>query len=105
MSETCSFCSLVNRTCGSSRGTDEFVSVEQCSDDISVHLASCHLSRQDISERDLILARAGLFGLNEKQIAKLRICPKHRQSLGKFWRPPRSCQHPEHTGKLTAVSG
>lgn len=105
MSVICSFYSLVNGQCGPSKGRRDTVSLTECNDDISMHLTSCHLSNEDVCERDLILARAGIFGLDESQIAKMKICPKHREGLGKYWRPPRSCQYPGHTGKVKAVTG
>lgn len=104
MSVICSFYSLVNGQCGPSRGRDDYIPLTECNDDTSVHLASCYLSNEDLSERDLILARAGLFGLDESHIAKMKICPKHRQGLGKFWRPLRSCQYPGHTGKAKVIT-
>ena len=29
---------------------------------------------------------------------KMMICPQHRHKLGRYWRPPRSCQYPTHNG-------
>ena len=45
--------------------------------------------KQRVQERDLILARAGLCFLGEKQIECMTICPRHRHAFGKFWRPPK----------------
>ena len=105
MSKTCSLNAFVLSDCGPSRGLAEYVELNSCNDDITSHLAKCHLSREDISERDLILARVGLLDLDEKQIETINVCPKHRHSLGKFWRPSKLCQYPEHVGKKTVVGG
>ena len=68
-------------------------------------MVNVHLSRENVSEKDLILARAGLLDLSEEQIKKMTIFPAHRHSLGKYWKPPRTCQYPGHQGKKTAVTG
>ena len=31
----------------------------------------------------------------------MKICPKHRHQIGKFWRPLRTCQYPGHEGKVS----
>ena len=51
------------------------------------------------------LRRCLLRDCNESQIGIMSICPRHRHCLGKFWRPPRSCQYPDHKRKSTAVGG
>ena len=35
----------------------------------------------------------------------MTVCPTHRNNLGRYWQPPRTCQYPEHTGKLKKVEG
>ena len=106
MSCRCSFHEIVQTECGTSRGTNTHVLLSECDADISAHLASCHLSRcLDITESTLILARAGIRGLSSTQVASMTICPKHRHLLGRFWRPPKSCQYPSHSGKATSVAG
>jgi len=101
----CSFFTVLGSKCGTSRGFVEFLPLNSCDDDISSHLHSHHLSREDTSERDLILSRAGLLHLTEKQIEKMIVCPAHRHSLGKYWQAPKTCQYPTHTGKKSAVVG
>ena len=61
-------------------------------------VASCHLSRSGLTEANVILARAGHFDLTEEQVDKMMICPQHRHNLGRYWRPPRSCQYQTHNG-------
>ena len=64
---------------------------------------NCHLSSECLTEKELILARTGLFSVTESRIEMMSICSKHRHSLAKFWRLPRSCHY--HKGKSTAVGG
>ena len=84
--------------CGDSRGISGIFSLLQCTDSIESHLASIHLSRETITEGQLILARAGLFYLDEPVVAEMSVCAKHRHTYGKFWRPRTACQYPAHQG-------
>lgn len=102
----CSLHEILQTPCGSSRNTESHVLLSECNADISAHLSSCHLSKcGDVTEADLIMARAGIRGMLAKQLTRITICPKHRHSLGRFWRAPKSCQHPGHTGKVTSFAG
>ena len=106
VSSSCSFREIVETECGPSRGVEGNVLLSACMDDITLHLASCHLSKcSKVNENELILARAGIRGLSEEQVAKMTICPRHRHLLGRFWRAPRSCQYPGHAGKIISVTG
>ena len=87
--------------CGIDRGKEEWVHFVTCNDDISGHLSGCHLSREILSEHELILARCGLFDIPKDHLENMKICPKHRNMMGKYWRPLRTCQYPEHKGKAT----
>ena len=60
-------------------------SLLQCTDYIESHLASIHLSQENITEGKLILARAGLFDLDKLLVTEMSIYAKHRQ--------PASIQH------------
>lgn len=91
--------------CGSDRGSSDFVGLFSCIEDVSGHVASCHLSRESFNEYELILARAGFFDLTEQQIQSMKVCPKHRNNFGRFWRPLRSCQYPSHSGRRSQVKG
>jgi len=53
------------------------------------------------SEKELILARAGLFG--ESDGCDFTICPKHRAELGVRFRPSMKCQHPMHGNRRCKV--
>lgn len=105
MAGLCSFSAIIGGNCGSSRGCIDSVALNSCDGDISSHLMNHHLSRENVSERDLILARAGLLELTEEQIKNMMVCPAHRYALGKYWQAPKTCQYPRHHGKKTAVSG
>ena len=88
MVKRCSLNAAAGNDCGPNRGLEEFIKLNSCIDDITAHLAKCHLSKEHVQERDLILARAGLCFLGEKQIECMTICRRHRHPFGKFWRPP-----------------
>jgi len=57
------------------------------------------LSRENITEGQLILARAGLFDLDESRVAQMSVCAKHRHMYGKFSRPRAACQYPADQGR------
>ena len=61
------------------------------------------MSRADLKEYEVILQRAGLEHLSHEQVKKLRVCPRHRYGLGKYWRPSKLCQYPGHKGTPTSV--
>ncbi len=86
--------------CGNSRGMAGLFCLSECDDSIQNHLASLHLSRDHgiSKERDLILARAGMFKIDDASIATMKICAKHRHNLGKFWRPSTACLYSTHKG-------
>ena len=60
----------------------------ECNDSITTHLNTCHLSRESMTEFDLILTRAGGFELPLPKVNEMMICPKQR----------RPCQYPMHHG-------
>ena len=105
MAKKCSLNAAAGSDCGSSLGLEGFTKLNDCIDDITAHLAKCHLSKENISEKNLILERAVLHCLGEKHIEGMTVCPKHLHAFGKFWRPPTTCQYPEHAGKTTAIAG
>ena len=70
---------------------------------MSNHLRSCHLSRENVTEIDLILDRAGLFDLSASKVKQMTVCPKHRNNLGRYWQSSRTCQYPEHAGKFKKI--
>ena len=63
----------------------------ECNESITTHLYDCHLSRESMTEFKLILTRAGVSELPLHKVNEMMICPKHRHSLGKYWKQRRSC--------------
>ena len=53
-----------------------------------------------VSKRDLILNRVGLFDKSEEFISALTICPKHRKELSTDWLGKKRypCGYPTHKG-------
>ena len=87
MADVCSLSKKGFLDCGSSRGRSETLFLNECRDDLTAHLKYCSLSRADLKEYEVILQRAGLEHLSHEQVKKLRVCPRHRYGLGKYWRP------------------
>ena len=50
--------------CGEFKGESKLVPLSQCSNDITAHLRRCHLTKENITESELILQRAGYFDKN-----------------------------------------
>ncbi|KAL9973184.1 hypothetical protein ACROYT_G019602 [Oculina patagonica] len=71
MAGFCSFSAILGGKCESSRGHTDCIALNDCDGDNSLHLANHHLSRENSSERDLMLARAGLLELTEEQIKNM----------------------------------
>jgi hypothetical protein len=67
--------------CGVSRGISGLFCLSECNEGNQNHLASPHLSRSRLTERDVILARAGMFELDETVIENMKICAKHRHTV------------------------
>ena len=82
------------------RGEGKIILLRECGHEISNHLRRCHLSRENVTEIDLILARAGLFDLSASTVKQMTVCPKHRNNLGRYWQSPKTCQYPKHAGKF-----
>lgn len=100
MEKGCSFFGFGRISCGEARGVNEVWNLVDCVDNISGHLISCNLSKSELSESQLILARAGLFDVTQDQQQPMLICASHRFKLGRYWRPLRSCQYPAHEGRV-----
>ena len=94
---SCSFATFSKNRCDISPrypGVTEFFPLTSCQKDIKSHLRIVKVSQNSIlTEKDLILARAGRF---DEDGANMTICPRHRAELGIFWRPSRKCAHPFH---------
>lgn len=94
---SCSFSTLSNNKCDLSPrypGFTEFFTLNSCKKEIKSHLRTVKVSQKSIlTEKDLILARAGHFNSDG---ANMTICPRHRADFGIFWRPSKNCVHPLH---------
>lgn len=102
MEKPCSFSGFGNILCGQVHDHEdlEVVKLFDCQADVSGHLAGCGFSKLEITEAQLILFRAGRFGVSDEQQRSMQICATHRSKLGRRWRPLRSCQYPGHTGPV-----
>ena len=58
---------------GSSHGLSGLVRLSECNDEVKHHLISCHLSKEVLSENELILARIGLFHLAQEDKQKKNV--------------------------------
>ena len=92
---SCSFASFSDHKCDISPrypGIKEHFPVTSCTKDVRSHVRQ--VSQTTVStEKDLILARVGLFGDDG---ATRTICPRHRAELGLMWITSRKCAHPLH---------
>ena len=98
---SCSFKTYCSSPCGLSSKEPhlkKYVPLVSCKRDITSHLTQLKVARLSVkSERELILARAGLF---TEEREDMTICPLHRATLGLQWRPTRKCNHPLHGLKI-----
>ena len=79
----CSFHGRHSNECGFSclSGRSDYVVLLDCNDDMTNHLAACHLSKSALKEHKVILARAGIFRWTERQVKEMAICPIHRDCV------------------------
>ena len=73
---------------------------------ITAHSRRCHLTKENITESELTLQRAGYFGKTAQQGEKMFVCPIHRANLGKDWGNPTGRterRYPDHRGKQTCA--
>ena len=94
----CSFASLCESQCNVSTrsypGGNELLPLNSCSRDITAHLRQISAAQTCVSsEKDLILARVGLFDEDGRDFT---ICLNHRDQLGVKFRTSIKCQHPLH---------
>ena len=86
MSLDCFVRSKDGKNCGPSRGATGVIWLADCNDEVANYLIACHLSKEALSKKAVILARAGLFNFPQKDLHTMWICYRHRHMLGKFWR-------------------
>ena len=99
--------------CGVSGQGSGILLLLACKRDMTSHLVSLGVSgkrgqgKTGITESELILNRAGLFGtVNEEEIQAMTICPKHRKELTTDWpgRKGQLCCYPSHKGQKRQLS-
>ena len=83
----CSF-GLEDSVCGPFGVNSTILLLVKCEEDMTSHLISLGVSSkrgrrsiQTLSESNLILNRAGLFGLGLQRTGEMTICPKHRRGF------------------------
>jgi len=97
---SCSFALYCTTQCGSSsrlypKDREFCVALNACVSDIKPHLRQLKVTQTCVpSEKELILARAGLFDAEDGH--GFTICPKHRAELGLKFCSPKKCQYPLH---------
>ena len=81
--------------------------LSECNDEITNHLISCHLSKEDLDEKSSSLQGRGLIlNLPPEDCQRMWICYRHRHMLGQFWRSSKvACPYPEHSGEKKRVKG
>ena len=99
----CSFFGNGKINCGELQGKEQVTPLTEWVADVGNHLKNYHLSREKVTDYELILARVGNFNLPLDEIRKLTICPKHRHNLGQYGRPLKTCQYPDHEGRKIAL--
>ena len=101
----CSFATYCGSQCDvSSRwpGRQQLIPLNSCTDNIKEHLRDLKVFQTSVlSEKQLILARVGLFGDSDGR--DFTICPKHRAELEVRFRPSKKCQHPLHANRRRKV--
>lgn len=85
--------------CGEFMGQTMLENLSSCQRDVSAHLRRFHLSKERLTECELILFRSGFLNITTQQIENLLVCPRHCGNLGLYWRERTVCQYPQHKGK------
>ena len=102
---SCSFAVHCTSACDvSTRYPDrmQFFPLNSCISDVKAHLRGLQTTQSCVSsERELILARVGLF---DEKGEDMVICPKHRAILRVKYCPSRKCQHPLHGCRKGKIS-
>ena len=58
---------------------------------------------QHFPEYKLILNQAGRFGVENDEMRKITICPRHRRKFTRLRELSGPCQHPLHKGEKTKL--
>ena len=108
----CSFASQES-PCSSYGSSTNVLPLDACKEDITPQLLGLGVSSKrgwrsegiEITEKELILNRAGHFDLSQDRVAAMTICPKHRRDLTVDWRGRKSstCCYPSQKGQRKQV--
>ena len=97
----CSFGSK-DSVCGPFGANSTILPLVKCEEDMTSHLSSKRGRRSipTLSVSNLILNRAGLFGLGLQRTVQMTIYPKHRREHTVDWagRKSSTCGYPSHRG-------
>ena len=85
--------------CGELMDLSNLEHLINCNQDVSAHLRRYHLSKECLSECDLILLRTGYLNMATSHLEKMLVCSRHRRNLGVYWRGRTVCQYPENKGR------
>ena len=82
-----------------------------CKRDMTTHLTSLGIGGKrgrgtEVSESELILNRAGMFGVDDRELETMTICPKHRKDFTIYWpgRKGQICCYPAHRGPKKQIT-
>ena len=93
--------------CGLFGANSTILLLVKCREDMTSHLTSLGVSSMrgrrsipTLSESNLVVNPAGLFGLGLQRTREMTICPKHRRELTVDWagRKSSTCSYPSHRG-------
>lgn len=108
----CSFASQES-PCSSYGSITNVLPLDACKEDITPHLLGLGVTSKrgwrsegiEITEKELILNRAGHFDLSQDRVATMTICLKHRRDLTVDWRGCKrlTCCYPSHKGQCKQV--
>ena len=109
---SCSFSFVNAATCGSKLKSDTIIPLLQCDNDITSLLVGLGVSESRggsssrITEKDLILNRAGFYKTSFTKEESMTICQGHRFYLTSQWPgvKRKQCSYPLHIGRKTVDS-
>jgi hypothetical protein len=74
----------------------------ECKNNMDNQLQRWNLSqlKGKVQEYELIVNRSALpHDISSDQLEHIWICEKHKNDMGRNWRPLRTCQYPLHSGR------
>ena len=77
--KTCSFSVILTENCRPNTGEEKIIFRRECVYEIGNQLRRCHLSRENLTKIDLILARTGPVDLGANKVTRDDYVPKTQQ--------------------------